>query len=74
MRCGMRLDTKIRTAPTSQLARAKFARRTRTGGALRVCSRFLGEGIGGKIYMPQPTLGNHIPIANDAGLDVEFSK
>jgi len=47
-------------------------------GALRVCfeflSRFAGDQLGNKIYMPQPTWGNHIPIANDSGLDVEFYK
>jgi len=47
-------------------------------GALRVCfsflSRFMGDQLGNKIYMPQPTWGNHIPIANDSGLDVEFYK
>lgn len=46
-------------------------------GALRVCFQFLDRFMpsGSKtIYMPQPTWGNHIPVAKDSGLDVEFYK
>ena len=44
-------------------------------GALRVCFQFLDRFMENKtIYMPQPTWGNHIPIAQDSGLNVEFYK
>ena len=37
-------------------------------GALRVCFQFLDRFMENKtIYMPQPTWGNHIPIAQDSG-------
>lgn len=39
----------------------------RIGGAF--LSKFLGEGT--KIYVPDPTWGNHIGIFNSAGLDVQ---
>jgi aspartate aminotransferase len=40
-------------------------------GACRVAGEFFGRfvGKGSKIFMPNPTWGNHIPIMKDAGLE-----
>lgn len=51
-------------------------------GALRVGADFMKRfldvpaGANGKkvVYVPQPTWGNHIPIYQDAGMDVKFYK
>lgn len=39
-------------------------------GACRLANTFIKRFVTGSIYVPDPTWGNHIPIAKDSGLDV----